>query len=77
MEDRSKDDPDIAADLEYLRAETELREHEDDPLDTELRVFIQPFTLERLRRYQQRQGEDDLGSLVNEILASFLYSQGE
>jgi len=82
MHDRTKLDEDVADYLDDLRAQEELRQHKHDPLDTPLDVKIQAFTIERLRRYMAAEqwrvhGTWSLDELVNAILKSWLYGQGE
>jgi len=74
MTDKSKHD--VASDLAYLAAETELREHVNDALDTELCVHIQPLTITRLDRYREGTGQSR-DVVVNMILHEWLYGEGE
>lgn len=62
---------------EYERAEAELKQHAHEPLNAKLVAYVQSFTLERLVRYMERENIKSKDSLINSILADFLYSVGE
>lgn len=62
---------------EYERAEAELKQHAHEPLNAELLVHVQPFTLERLARYMESKNSKNRDILINHILADFLYGMGE
>lgn len=76
MGDKSRDeDPEFLA---YLAAETELKQHADEPRSQLLSVYIQPFTLVRLQRYRQELGDiRSVDEIVNDVLKGWLYSEGE
>ncbi len=78
MHDRTKRDEDVAAELDYIRANIELMRHANDPLDTPLDVKVQAFTIERLKRYMADvRYTGSMDSLINDILKDWLYGEGE
>jgi hypothetical protein len=69
------EDQDMGA---YRLEELELKAHSDDPLDTQITINLQAFTLRRLDRYIRAVGAPtDRSIWINTILSTWLYEQGE
>ncbi len=62
-------------DAEFIASEAELHQRKNEPLNTELRCYIQPHTMERLREMvEERKTSTDV--VVNMALRALLYDQG-
>ena len=64
-----------ASDAEFIASEAELKQRRNEPLNTELRCYIQAHTMERLAELvKERKSSIDIE--VNMALRALLYDQG-